>query len=41
MNHPLTDWPLFALPLPAAPALLVGTYMGSILGVLCRDLTDT
>lgn len=36
MNRLSTDWLLFAILLPAAPVLLVGTY----LGVLCRDLAD-
>lgn len=40
MNRLSTDWLLFAILLPATPVLLVGTYLGSILGVLCRDLAD-
>lgn len=40
MNRLPTDWLLFALVLPAAPVLLLGTYVGGILGILCRDLAD-
>lgn len=40
MNRLPTDWLLFAILIPAEPVLFVGTYLGGILGVLCRDLAD-